>query len=166
MQKNIIKLFLSCLLISGCSSTPTNNIKSLDSPVETPEALAISLLDNMNLQVVLDQTIEQVLQVQLKNKPQLVPYKDVMLEFLTKHMNYKSIKPDLVNIYASEFTAAELKELNAFYSTPTGKKIIEKTPELTARGAEIGSQKIKDNLPELRQMIKAETLRIQKNKSN
>ena len=33
-----------------------------------------------------------------------------------------------IGIYASHFTVSELKEVTAFYKTPTGQKFLEKTP--------------------------------------
>ncbi len=165
MKINILIIFLVCLLITGCNSTPTN-VANQNSAAKTSKEEATLLIENMNLKVILDQTIEQMLQIQLNSKPQLKPYKDVMLRFFAKHMSYESLKPELIDIYASEFTATELKELNAFYSTPTGKKIIAKTPQLSAKGAQIGAQRVQNNLQELREMIEAETKRIKESKSS
>ncbi len=165
MKSNILKIVLACLLITGCNSTPINATNQ-NSVAKTSKEEASLLIENMNLKAILDQTIEQMLQIQLNSKPELKPYKDVMLRFFAKHMSYESLKPELIDIYASEFTANELRELNVFYSTPTGRKIIEKTPELSAKGAQLGSQRVQDNLQELREMIEAETKRIKESKSS
>jgi len=38
-----------------------------------------------------------------------------------------------INAYADTFTADELRDLRRFYESPTGRKMIEKTPELMGR---------------------------------
>ena len=54
----------------------------------------------------------------------------------------------------SEFAEAELRDMIAFYKTPTGQKAIAKLPALMAKGAQIGQQRIQEHLPELQEAIK------------
>lgn len=55
------------------------------------------------------------------------------------------MKTKMVEIYQESFTEAELKELLAFYSTPTGKKTLEKLPELMQKGMNIGMEVAQKN---------------------
>jgi uncharacterized protein len=77
-------------------------------------------------------------------------------------MSFESILDDLVDIYREAFTEEELKQLTAFYSTPVGKKSIEKTPELFQKGGMIGSSRVQHNLIELQRMIEAESERLER----
>ncbi len=77
---------------------------------------------------------------------------------------FKTLKNDFVNMYVSEFTEKELNDITEFYQTPTGKKTIEKMPALMAKGAQIGEEKVRQNLPELQEMIRAEAEKIQQQK--
>jgi len=126
------------------------------------KAEAELLLDGMKMQETIQQSMEQMLNIQLKQNPTLAPYKDVMLKFLSKHMSYKNLKPKLIELYAEAFTASELKDINDFYATPTGKKTIRVLPQLMAKGGQIGGKLVKDNIQELQAMIKAEAERLQK----
>lgn len=119
------------------------------------------LLDQMQMGQLMEQSIDQMLQVQLQQQPALVPFKQVMRTFLQKHMSYAQLKDEFVNIYAEAFTADELKQLNAFYATPVGQKTIQKMPELMAKGAQLGAQQVQDNMAELQQMIQEEAKRIE-----
>jgi len=110
----------------------------------------------------IEQSIEQMLDVQLRQNPALAPYRQVMLAFFNKHMSYESIKPRLIELYAEAFTATELREINAFYRTPTGAKTIEVMPELMGKSAMIGATRVEENIAELQQMIQDEAERIQK----
>lgn len=122
---------------------------------------AAKLLDVLDMQATMDQAVVMSLESQLKANPQLVPYKEVMLGFLRKHMSYESLKPELVELYASEFTAAELKTARAFYSSDTGKKFIASMPRMMTLGAEIGSKQVEKHLPELQALMQSEAARIQ-----
>lgn len=53
-------------------------------------------------------------------------YNRIQIEFMTK------IMADAPVIYARHFTAAELRELLAFYRTPVGEKSIRVLPQITA----------------------------------
>ncbi|MBO4790240.1 MAG: DUF2059 domain-containing protein [Oxalobacter sp.] len=48
-------------------------------------------------------------------------------------LGWESLKPEYVRIYRESFTEEELKDLTAFYQTPTGRMLIEKTPVLESK---------------------------------
>ena len=83
-----------------------------------------------------------------------------MMKFFQKHMSWESLEFEFIYIYSQAFTAQELKELTAFYETPTGKKTIEKMPQLMAQGAQIGAARVQENMQELQAMIKEEAERL------
>lgn len=56
------------------------------------------------------------------------------IEFLmteTKELSKKLINEEMVQIYDKHFTATEIKDLIVFYESPTGQKMLAKTPEIT-----------------------------------
>lgn len=123
---------------------------------------AEELFETMHLDQTFQQTIEQLIDVRMQQDPLMVPYKDVMLRFLSKHMSYESMKDDMAKIYAEEFTINELKEITAFYKTPTGQKAALKMPVLTGKGARLGAQRVQENIHELQAMIAEEADRLRK----
>ncbi|TGE10537.1 DUF2059 domain-containing protein [Hymenobacter fodinae] len=95
----------------------------------------------------------RMLDVQLEQRPEMKAVEPEMRAFLTKYMSWQSMKEDLVQLYAQEFTEKELKELNKFYQTPTGRKTIQKMPMLMQAGMEIGQRRVQEHLPELQKAI-------------
>lgn len=122
---------------------------------------AEALLRTMNMDTLLEQSIGRMLEVQLQQNPALAPYRQVMLEFFARHMSYASLKPEIIEIYASAFTAEELADINAFYGTSTGRKTLRVMPELMSKAAQVGATRVQDNIGELQGMIQAESKRIQ-----
>lgn len=111
------------------------------------------LLNTAGVKVALEQSIEQMLQLQVQQNADLVPYKDVMQAFFRKYMGYESLKSDLIKMYTDTFSADELKDINAFYTTKTGQKTLSVMPQLMNQGAQLGVQRVQANLPELDAMI-------------
>src|SRR4249920_1997335 len=72
---------------------------------------AAALLDQLNMQKVLDDSMVLSLDAQIKAQPALVPYRETMLEFFHKYMSYESLKPELVAVYEEAFSEQELSEL-------------------------------------------------------
>jgi len=108
----------------------------------------------------LEQSVEQILNLQLQQNPGLPPYKGVLVRFFKKHMSYGSLKPEMIQLYANTFSAAELREINQFYATETGKKTIKQMPALMAQGGQIGASRVQENMSELQTMIRAEAERL------
>jgi hypothetical protein len=116
---------------------------------------AESLLSLMNMDSVMSQSIDQMLQMQIKQNPAIAPYEQEMKDFLKKYMSWAGLKDEMVKIYVDEFTESELNELNKFYQTPLGKKTLAKMPVLLAKGAELGQRRVQEHLPELQTAIAA-----------
>lgn len=125
---------------------------------------AEELLNTMQVDKLLQATIEKMLEVQMQQQPAMRPYKNVMLKFLNKHMSYASLKDDLIKIYTDAFTAKELYEIAAFYKTPTGQKTLQKLPELSSKSSQLGIMRVKNNMHELKAMIQKESERLNKQK--
>jgi hypothetical protein len=124
---------------------------------------AEELLQTMKVEKQMETAMNQMLDVQMKAQPALVPYKDVMRKFLDKHISYAALKDELIQIYVDEFTEPELKQIVAFYKTPPGKKIVEKGPALMTKGMQLGVQRVAKHQDELKQMIEEEAKKQKKN---
>lgn len=122
---------------------------------------AEELLRTMGVERQMDSAIDQSLAVQIKQNPGLVPYKEVMRKFLSKHISYAALKDDLIQIYVEEFSEPELRQITAFYKTPAGKKLAEKGPALMGKGMKLGMNRVAQHQDELKQMIQDETKKQQ-----
>jgi hypothetical protein len=117
------------------------------------KAAAEALLNLMDMDKLMAKSVDQMLQMQVKQNPSIAPYEAQMKAFLNKYMSWASMKDDMVKIYVGEFTEPELKELTAFYKTPLGKKTVEKMPALMMKGAELSQNRIQAHMGELQSAI-------------
>jgi len=65
-----------------------------------------------------------------KNDKMIDALTDAMMEEM-KELSHKLNSVELVNLYDKHFTQGEIKDLIEFYESPTGKKILAKSPEIT-----------------------------------
>lgn len=145
MKPFFLTLFIGAIVLSSPAMTRAD---------EASHRTAVeSLLGLMQMETILSQSIDQMLQMQIKQNPAIAPYEQEMKSFLAKYMSWAGLKGDMVKIYMAEFTESEVKELSAFYQTPLGKKTVQKMPVLMAKGAEIGQQRVQEHLPELQAAI-------------
>ena len=149
------RLVVACLLMFSLS------MPAFAEPTASHIQAAEALLAATNMEKVLTDATNVTLTAQISANPTLVPFEGTMREFLGKYMGYQALKPDLVKLYADAFTESELKELTAFYNTPTGKKAINSMGDLMAKGAALGQQKVMEHQDELIQMIQKRAAELQ-----
>ncbi|MBT9394293.1 DUF2059 domain-containing protein [Hymenobacter sp. NST-14] len=121
---------------------------------------AETLLAATNSEQNLNLTIDRMLAGQIEQNPGMKAVEPEMRAYLTKYMSWASLKEEMIQLYAGAFTEKELKELTKFYLTPIGRKTIEKLPQLTTAGMELGQRRMQEHLPELQQAI-AEKMKTQ-----
>lgn len=61
---------------------------------------------------------------------------------LDRAVGWDKIKPDLIKLYTDNFSESELKQLNDFYASPLGQKVLQKMPRLTAESAQLTQGKL------------------------
>jgi len=148
---------LLAVLMFGMTLTAAEPVKA-----DGRAAAAMELLVSMRMDRTMADSMEQMLQLQIQQNPAIAPYKEVMRRFLAKYMSWESLKGEFARIYAEEFTEQELRDLIAFYKTPTGVKSISKMPALMAKGGQLGMQRVQQNMGELNEMLRVEQERQQK----
>ena len=98
-------------------------------------------------------SVDSVVQLQLRQNPQLGQHEQAVREFFTKYMGWNSLQNDLTDMYLSTFSEKELEQINAFYITPVGQKVITSLPQLVEQRNQLASQRLQQNIGELQQII-------------
>jgi hypothetical protein len=124
-------------------------------PAASHTRAAEELFATMKIEALMNQTIDTVIKAQLAQSPEMRKVEGVLRDFFTKYMSWKTIKPQMTALYTATFTEAELREINAFYRTPTGQKAITAMPALVQQGAAIGQKLVQDHIGELQANIQA-----------
>ena len=105
------------------------------------------------MQQKIEASVDTVLAMQLAQNPELQSQAGTVREFLERHVGWDSMQGVLTDLYLQEFSEQEINEMNAFYSTPTGRKVIERLPLLVQMRNQIAAQRLQDNIGELEHEI-------------
>jgi hypothetical protein len=89
-----------------------------------------------------------------EQKKQITDFQQRVMDTVNQKIGWKALEPDFIGLYASTYTEEELDGIVAFYKSPVGQKMIEKTPELTAKSTQITQQKMTELQPQLSQMVR------------
>ncbi|MGB5718302.1 MAG: DUF2059 domain-containing protein [Gammaproteobacteria bacterium] len=105
------------------------------------------------MQQKIDESVTTVLALQIAQNPELAPHQEAVRAFLERNIGWDSLKYDLSNMYMEEFSEQELNAMNTFYSSPTGRKVIERLPVLVQMRNQLASQRLQENIGELQKEI-------------
>ena len=74
-------------------------------------------------------------------------------DFFDKKIDFEAVRSKHAEIYAAEYSEDDLKGILAFYQSPVGKKMIEKTPEVNQKFNEFTQQQLAGTVADLQQAI-------------
>jgi hypothetical protein len=111
------------------------------------------LFELTHMQQKIEVSVGNVLSLQLQQSPALREHEDLLTKFLEKNIGWTGMKDNLITMYMAAFTEQELNEINAFYSTPGGQKLIQRLPELIQQRDRLAMQRMQENVGELQQAI-------------
>lgn len=114
---------------------------------------AEDMLTTMNMKQTLDESINQMLAIQIKNNPSMQPAEATLKQFFGKYMTWDALKEDYIAIYMNEFSEKELKDMTKFFNTPTGKKMALKQSTISLKGMQLGQEKVQAHMGELQEML-------------
>jgi hypothetical protein len=87
----------------------------------------------------------------VQDRPEIERDYDAMMPMLVDAFApyYSAMVDEIATVYANNFTAGELREIEAFYRQPIGQKLLEKAPAMAQQSMQVGqdaSRKAADDL--------------------
>jgi hypothetical protein len=113
------------------------------------------LFELTHIQRLIEESVDGVLALQLAQNPTLVEHREALRAFLEKYIGWQALKDDLTAMYLQAFTESELDQMNAFYSSPTGQKVLQRLPQLVQQRNQLAMQRLQEHIGELQQAVGA-----------
>ncbi|MCC2547171.1 DUF2059 domain-containing protein [Hymenobacter sp. BT175] len=160
-SRRVLCVALGALLLSTpavlAQTAPATPASSPTAPAE-PLAPGLrkaseELLQVLQMEKFTTESINQMLTMQIQQRPGLEVVEPEMRAFMNKYMSWNALREDMVRLYAREFTEKELRDLVKFYKSPTGQKYVSKQSSLMQSGMEIGQRRVRENMPELQRTV-------------
>ena len=122
---------------------------------DSHRAATLELLEAMHAQEGFEMGMAITTDLMARQLPQSEAARSAIDAFLAKYFTWTALQDKYVTLYASAFTESEVRDLLAFYRTPTGAKSADLMPIMARKGAELGQQEVMAHLPELLEMLRA-----------
>ncbi|MGB5397872.1 MAG: DUF2059 domain-containing protein [Gammaproteobacteria bacterium] len=101
----------------------------------------------------IQESVESVLQLQLRQNPQIADKKATVARFFDKYIGWNALKEDIAQMYMKTFSEKELEDINAFYITPAGQKVINIVPQLVQQRNQLAMERLQENIGELQNIL-------------
>jgi uncharacterized protein len=146
-------LIVACLLLLSAPATWAQT--------PTPDAMAAarSLVNTMKLadqyKALLPAILLSLKPALTQDRPEIEQDYDAMMPMIAEAFTpyYTSMVDGIATVYATNFTAAELREIEAFYRQPVGQKMLEKMPAISQQALAVGQEIGRKAAEELRQRL-------------
>lgn len=107
------------------------------------------LFELTQMQEKVDEGVGQVLVLQLRQSPALAEHQELVRAFLEKQIGWNALREPLIGMYVAAFSEQELAEMNAFYASPTGQKVIVRLPQLVQERNQLAMRRLQAHIDEL-----------------
>ncbi|WP_420457336.1 DUF2059 domain-containing protein [Rubrivirga sp.] len=152
------RLLLTFVLVALASAASAQDVSA------SHRAAAEELLELAGVETALASSLDLMIGAQIQQNPDLLPFEDVMRDFLAEHLSFESLREDIVAIYVETFTEPELRDLSAFYRTETGQKSVRLMPQVMARSMALGQQAVVEHQDELERRVLRRAAELAKRK--
>ena len=145
--------FLSLITIAVLTLTATV-LHAADNTSHKQQVETLFRLTQMEKKI--QESVDSVVQLQIRQNPQLMLHEKKIHDFFEKHIGWSALKNDITDMYMRKFNEKELEQINAFYITPAGQKVITVLPELVQERNQLAMMRLQKNIGELQQIIGAD----------
>jgi uncharacterized protein len=147
------------LLVVACLLLLSAPIAQAQTPTPDAMAAARSLVTTMKLadqyKALLPAILLGLKPALTQDRPEIERDYDALLPTITEAFTpyYAEMVDGIATVYASNFTAAELRDIEAFYRQPTGQKMLEKMPVISQQALAVGKEIGRKAAEDLRQRL-------------
>ena len=135
-------------------------------------ALAEKLINLTNMDKMMEQTKQQILQMESRmigqfdvpeeKQGEALAFQKKLTEKTFEIMKFDDLHKDYAALFAEVYTLEELKGLVAFYESPLGQSMIEKQPVVIQKAMQISQKRMATLIPEIKKMSEAFEAELEK----
>ena len=112
------------------------------------------LVDLFDLEPRVGQITEMLLQLEVKNDPEVAHYTDIYRQYFAETLGWDKLKPELAELLRQEFSSSELRSLVTFFDSEVGRKYMLVSSSLPAKISVITDRLLRAKATELQSRIK------------
>lgn len=147
----VVVFFIAIFLSTNCMASEASHRAAIE------EMLRLSNVDKI-MEPMFAQ-IEGMLKSQFiqmgvseEQMPIFEKYNKQLVAIMKEEMAWPKMRDDFIDIYAKVYTEEEILEINKFYSSPVGKKMLEKMPLLVQESMAISQKNMQKIFPKIQKI--------------
>jgi hypothetical protein len=155
-MKKILVLLAFILSFSGNCHADSGARDSIEKMLELTDAKAMvdstyAQMEKMFSHIAKENTIDD------DKKPIYEKHRKELHALLVESMSWDKIKEPMIKIYSQVYTKAEIDELNVFYQSPLGQKMIKKMPEVMQATMQVMQEFAQSMIPKMQALQKKQS---------
>ena len=153
-------VLLACTLVLAFSSARGDDASKM---AKVHEFFRLAKLDQLSAQA-MDQVMTQMNSGAMQqvaggkltgdDQKRLDEFSGKVRQLVNRTIGWQALEPEYAKLYADAYTEQQLDDLIAFYKSPTGQVMVEKTPILLKESGAIAQQKMVTLIPEFQKLLK------------
>lgn len=149
-------LVLAPSLVQAQPAAPPRPADAAEVP-DTELQLGMQLIELLDVRGAAAAGIRLMMDAQVEAQPHLAPYRERMEAWANGIFSTPEAAQAYARLYAETFTEGELRDMIAFYQSPTGRRFTAEQSRLVAGGETIGRELAEAHLDELMELLEEET---------
>jgi uncharacterized protein len=153
-------VFLVVLLFAPLLTAHADDASKLAKIEELFKVSKMDRLTNESMKLAMDQVnsgmMQQLMGVQLSaNQQQKVSeLSEKVANIVKEALSWDKLEPDYAKLYAATYTEEEIDGILAFYKSPAGQAMVEKSPTVLKQASAIAQDRMKAAVPEIQKLMK------------
>lgn len=146
------------LLLCGCLSAMPARADDASKRAKVEELFAVLRVNRITEQIA--SSVRKQMEASLQGIPgmsQPTPaqkkvvddYEAKIMALVNENMGWKVLEPQMLQLYSDTYSEQEIDGILAFYKSPVGHKMLEKSPELTQKSMAISQEKLMALQPQI-----------------
>lgn len=87
-------------------------------------------------------------------------FSDKIQQVVFSAVSWEKLEPEYTKIYADQYTEQQIDDILAFYKSPSGQAMVQKTPIILKQSSAVAQQHLEAVMPELQRLMKEEASKI------
>ncbi len=147
-MKRVLTTLLICIMSAPVLADSTSHRKVTEEMLlalnidATMKSMATNIKDMQSRQL-------KALDLPVGSQPIIDEHLNKTIELLFSAFKWEDIKDQYIDAYVSVYSESEIKDLLTFFRSKSGKKYIEKMPELNALVLKIAESKVQEIQPQM-----------------
>jgi len=166
MKKTLVVAALCLVWVAPCLAQQAQDNQPASAADIERYFQVMHIRDQMkDMMTAMSAQMRQIMHEQLQKNPNLPPDAQQQMDKMLQKLPTEEILQAMVPVYQKYLTKGDVNSLIAFYSSPTGQKMLSEMPQITKDGMQAESGIMRQYMEDTMKEVQAQIAQMQKNEA-